>query len=143
MLVDDTLNAPEALVLTMVLVSVADGSMTDREIGIMSGQVQTLQAFQDFTSNQLADVTNAAVTLLNEEDGLAHAGRLIRAALPGKLRETAYALACEVVAGGRGARSQSLDMLDFVREELRLDPLISAAIERGVRARHQRVDPPD
>lgn len=141
MLADESLNAPEALVLTMVLVSVADGSMTDREIGIMSGQVQTLQAFQDFTSIQLADVTNAAVTLLNEEDGLAHAGRLIRAALSNKLRETAYALACEVVAGGRGARSQSLDMLDFVREELRLDPLISAAIERGVRARHQRVDP--
>ena len=143
MLADDALNAPEALVLTMVLVSVADGSMTDREIGIMSGQVQTLQVFQNFTSGRLADVTNAAVTLLNEEDGLAHAGRLIRAALPSKLRETAYALACEVVAGGRGARSQSLDMLDFVREELRLDPLISAAIERGVRARHQRVDPPN
>ena len=100
MLANDALNAPEALVLTMVLVSVADGSMTDREIGIMSGQVQTLQAFQNFTSNQLADVTNAAVTLLNEEDGLAHAGRLIRAALPDKLRETAYALACEVVAAG-------------------------------------------
>ena len=143
MLADDALNAPEALVLTMVLVSVADGSMTDREIGIMSGQVQTLQAFQDFTSNQLADVTNAAVTLLKEEDGLAHAGRLIRAALPNKLRETAYALACEVVAGGRGKRSQSLDMLDFVRGELHLDPLVSAAIERGVRARHQRVDPPN
>lgn len=142
MLADESLDAPEALVLTMVLVSVADGSMTDREIGIMSGQVQTLQAFRNFTSSRLGDVTNAAVTLLNEEDGLAHAGRLIRAALPSKLRETAYALACEVVAGGRGERSQSLDMLDFVREELRLDPLISAAIERGVRARHQRVEPP-
>lgn len=143
MLAVDALNAPEALVLTMVLVSVADGSMTDREIGIMSAQVQTLQAFEGFTTHRLADVTDAAVSLLNEEEGLAHAGRLIRAALPNKLRETAYALACEVVAGGRGARNQSLDMLEFVRGELRLDPLISAAIERGVRARHQRVDPPD
>jgi hypothetical protein len=32
-------------------------------------------------------------------------------------------------------------MLSFVREELRLDPLIAAAIERGVRARHQRIEP--
>jgi hypothetical protein len=32
-------------------------------------------------------------------------------------------------------------MLDFVREELGLDPLIAIAIERGVRARHQRADP--
>jgi tellurite resistance protein len=137
----DSINAPEALVLTMVLVSAADGGMTDREIGIMSGLVQTLPAFQDFTSDQLADVTERAAGLLHEDDGLAHAARLIRAALGTKLRETAYALACEVVAGGQGARSQSLDVLDFVRGELGLDPLISAGIERGVRARYQRVDP--
>jgi hypothetical protein len=87
----------------------------------------------------LTTVTDSAVGLLNEDDGLAHAGRLIRGALPHKLRETAYALACEVVAGGAGARGQSLDMLEFVRGELGLDPLISAAIERGVRARHQPV----
>jgi tellurite resistance protein len=134
---NDSLNAPEALVLTMVLVSAADGGITDREIGVMSGQVQTLPVFQDFTSDRLTDVTDAAVRLLKEDDGLAHAGRLIRAALPAKLRETAYALACEVVAGGRGSRGQTLDMLEFVRGELGLDPLISAAIERGVRARHQ------
>lgn len=136
----DAINAPEALVLTMVLVSAADGGMTDREIGIMSGLVQTLPAFQDFTSVQLADVTERAVALLREDDGLAHAGTLLRAALGAKLRETAYALGCEVVAGGQGARRQSLDMLEFVRGELGLDTLISAAIERGVRARYQRVD---
>ena len=32
----DAIDAPEALVLTMVLVSAADGGMTDREIGVMS-----------------------------------------------------------------------------------------------------------
>jgi tellurite resistance protein len=139
----DAINAPEALVLTMVLVSAADGGMTDREIGIMSGLVQTLPAFQDFTSAELADVSERAASLLHEDDGLAHAGRLMRAALSSKLRETAYALACEVVAGGDGARRQSLEMLEFVRGELGLDTLISAAIERGVRARYQRVDPTD
>ena len=139
----DTINAPEALVLTMVLVSAADGGMTDREIGIMSGLVQTLPAFQAFTSGELADVTERAAGLLHEDDGLEHAGRLMRAALSSKLRETAYALGCEVVAGGDGARRQSLEMLDFVRGELGLDTLISAAIERGVRARYQRVDPAD
>jgi tellurite resistance protein len=136
----DTINAPEALVLTMVLVSVADGGMSDREIGIMSGLVQTLPAFQDFTKDRLADVTERAASLLNEDDGLAHASRLICAALSSKLRETAYALACEVVAGGEGARRQSIEMLDFVRGELGLDQLVSTAIERGIRARYQRVD---
>jgi tellurite resistance protein len=125
----------------MVLVAAADGGMTDREIGIMSGLVQTLPAFQDFTSERLADVTDRAVRLLHEDDGLAHAGRLIRSALTNRLKETAYALGCEVVAGGQGSRRESLDMLEFVRGELGLDPLISAAIERGVRARYQHVEP--
>jgi len=103
--------------------------------------VQTLPAFQDFTSERLADVTDRAVRLLHEDDGLAHAGRLIRSALTNRLKETAYALGCEVVAGGQGSRRESLDMLEFVRGELGLDPLISAAIERGVRARYQHVEP--
>jgi tellurite resistance protein len=139
----DALNAPEALVLTMVLVSAADGGITDREIGVMSGQVQTLPAFQDFTTDQLVDVTDATVGLLREENGLVRAGELMRAALSPKLRETAYALACEVIAGDQDPKpkQQSLEMLDFVRAELGLDPLVSGAIERGVRARHQRVDP--
>ncbi len=137
----DTLNAPEALVLTMVLVSAADGGITDQEIGVMSSQVQTLPVFSDFTTDQLVDVTDAAVGLLRETEGLSRAGRLIRAALPPNLRETAYALACEVVAGDQGTKQSSLQMLDFVRAELGLDPLVSVAIERGVRARHQRADP--
>ena len=137
----DSIDAPEALVLTMVLVSAADGGMTDREIGIMSGLVQTLPAFQDFTAAALAGVTERAANLLQEDEGLAHASRLIRAALNTKLRETAYFLACEVVAGGQGGRRQSLEMLEFVRGELALDPLVCAAIERGVRARYQRVEP--
>jgi hypothetical protein len=137
----DSIDAPEALVLTMVLMSAADGGMSDREIGVMSGLVQTLPAFQDFTSTALASVTERATVLLQEEEGLAHASRLICAALSPRLRETAYVLACEVLAGGDGARRRSLDMLEFVRAEFGLDPLITAAIERGVRARYQRVDP--
>jgi hypothetical protein len=31
-------------------------------------------------------------------------------------------------------------MLEFVRTELHLDPLVASAIERGVRARHQRAE---
>ena len=134
------LAAPEALVLTMVLVAAADGGMSDREIGVMSGIVQTLPAFHDFTSEQLSTATTAAVRLLDEDDGLQHAARLIRNALEPRLRETAYVLACEVVAASQVARQRTLEMLDFVRTELHLDPLVSAAIERGIRARHQRVE---
>jgi tellurite resistance protein len=136
----EALEAPEALVLTMVLVAAADGGMTDREIGVMAGQVQTLPAFHDFTSESLRTATDAAVKLLDEEDGLQHAARLMRGALGSRSRETAYALACEVAAASPVARQPTLEMLAFVRDELNLDPLIAAAIERGVRARHRRVD---
>jgi len=131
-------DAQEALVCTMVLVGAADGGITDREIGVMSGQVQTLPIFRTFSSERLEAATDAVVALLGEEDGLVHAARLIRDALEPRLRETAYALACEVVAAEETASQQSLQMLNFVRDELRLDPLVAAAIERGVRARHQR-----
>jgi hypothetical protein len=123
----------------MVLVAAADGGMTDREIGVMAGQVQTLPVFHNFSSEQLEIATDTAVGLLNEEEGLNHAGRLIRDALEPRLRETAYALACEVVAADAVSRQPSLQMLEFVLNELHLDPLVAAAIERGVRARHQRV----
>jgi tellurite resistance protein len=138
MLARTGLDPQEALVCTMVLVAAADGGMSDREIGVMAGQVQTLPIFHDFSSEQLESATDAAVTLLNEEEGLSHAGRLIRDALEPRLRETAYALACEVIAADLVAGQQSLQMLELVMNELDLDPLVAAAIERGVRARHQR-----
>lgn len=138
MLARTGLDPQEALICTMVLVAAADGGMSDREIGVMSGQVQTLPIFQDFSSERLESAADAAVNLLNEEDGLTHAGDLIRRALEPRLRETAYALACEVVAADLVHRQASLQMLEFVMNELHLDPLVAAAIERGVRARHQR-----
>lgn len=137
MLARTGLDAQEALVCTMVLVAAADGAITDREIGVMSGLVQTLPVFQDFSSEQLDAATEAAIELLGEDDGLRHAGRLIRDALEPRLRETAYALACDVVAAERAAQQPVLRMLEFVMGELRLDALVAVAIERGARARHQ------
>lgn len=140
MLARTGLDAQEALVCTMVLVAAADGGITDREIGVMSGLVQTLPVFQDFSSERLETATDAAIDLLEEDDGLSHAGQLIRDALEPRLRETAYALACEVVAADRFATQPMLRMLEFVVGELRLDPLVASAIERAARARHQRVE---
>ena len=57
MLAVDALNAPEALVLTMVLVSVADGSMTDREIGIMSARCRHCRLLRTSPASSLRDVT--------------------------------------------------------------------------------------
>jgi tellurite resistance protein len=139
MLARTGLDAQEALVCTMGLVAAASGGITHSEIGVMSGLVQTLPVFRDFSSEQLDAATEAAIALLREEDGLAHAGSLILEALEPRLRETAYALACEVVAANRAADQNSLRMLEFVGTELKIDPLVAAAMERAARARRQKV----
>jgi tellurite resistance protein len=136
------LSAQEALVCTMVLVAATGGGMSDREIGVMAGIVQTLPVFADFNSAQLDAATEAAIGLLREEDGLRHAVRLIRDALEPRLRETAYALACDVVAADGEAAQDSLRLLEFVKSELHVDSLVAAAVERGARVRHQLLAPP-
>ena len=140
MLARTRLDAQEALVCTMVLVAAADNGITDREIGVMSGLVQTLPVFQEFSTERLDVATEIAIGLLEEDEGLVRAGKLIREALTPRLRETAYALACEVVAADRTATQPVLRMLEFVMTELQLDPLVAAAIERGTRARYRRVE---
>ena len=99
MLARTELDPQEALVCTMVLVGAAETQgITDREIGVMATLVQTLPAFEGFSAEQLQHAIDATINLLREEDGLTHAGRLIREALEPRLRETAYTLG---LRGGR------------------------------------------
>ena len=137
----DRLDIREALICTMVLVAAAErGGISDREIGVMSGIVQTLPIFQQAAAADLAAASETAIALLAREDGLAEAAAMIRAALDPRLRETAYALACEVVAAGSGHDQPILRMLELVASELELDPLVVAAIQRGTRARYRRLE---
>ena len=119
----------------MVLVAAADGGITDREIGVMTAQVQSLPAFQGFSLAHLTEATEAAIDLLQEPDGLAHGAKLIRAALSPGLRETAFALAAEILAAEPEPHAQTHRMLEFLATELGIDPLVAAAIGRGARAR--------
>ena len=141
MLARTQMDPQEALVCTMVLVAAAEsGGITDREIGVMAMVVQTLPVFAHFSNERLQHAADSAVSLLRDDDGLAHAARLIRESLEPRLRETAYTLACEVVAADRVHGQPILHMLAFLGDELGLDRLVIAAIERGTRARYQRLD---
>ncbi len=104
----------------------------------MATLVQTLPVFMGFSTERLQHAANAAIRLLREEDGLAIAGRLIRDSLSARLRETAYTLACDVVAASETSSQPILEMLGFLGSELKLDRLVIAAIERAARARYQR-----
>ena len=130
-------NPQQALVCAMVLMAASDRNMTDAEIGMMSRLVQELPAFSDFHPAGIASVTETCLGLLEREDGLDRAMALIRDALPQRLRETAYLLACEVAAADGEASQAELQFLQDLRIALDLDRLIAGAIERAAKARYQ------
>jgi tellurite resistance protein len=104
---------------------------------MMSRLVQELPVFSDFHPARIASVTETCLTLLGQEDGLDRAMALIREALPQRLCETAYLLACEVAAADGDASQAELQLLQDLRLGLDLDRLIAGAIERAAKARYQ------
>ena len=125
-----------ALIYTMVLASAADAKMTDPELRRIGEIVDHLPVFQDFDKEKLVDTTAECAALLTGEDGLDTVLEVIRDALPANLRETAYAIACDVVAADQLATQEELRLLEMMRHRLDVDRLTAAAIERGARARH-------
>ena len=131
------LDPHSALIHTMVLVSAAEGRMSDRELQVMGRLVRHLPVFTGFDPDRIVEVGNACAELLTQDDGLDAALEQIGDALSTPLCETAYALACDVAAAdGRPAEAE-LQMLELIRHRLHLDRLAAAAIERAAQARHR------
>ena len=130
-------NAQEALVCAMVLMGASDRGMSDAELGMMSRLVQELPVFADFNAGEIEVVTETVLRLLEDADGLDRACAMIRDALPPRLRETAYLLACEVAAADGDATQEELRFLQDLRIALDLDRLVAGAIERAAKARYQ------
>lgn len=126
-----------ALIYTMVIVSAADSDMTDTELAIIGGIVGHLPAFRDFDREDLPRVLEACSQMLSRDNGLEEAFAEIRDALPANLRETAYAVACDVAAADGEATQEELRALELIRHWLNVDRLVAAGIERGTRARFQ------
>jgi tellurite resistance protein len=104
---------------------------------MMSRLVQELPAFADFRASEISTVTDICLRLLERADGLDRATGMIREALPMRLRETAYLLACEVAAADGEATQEELAFLSEFRVALDIDRLIAGAIERAAKARYQ------
>ena len=127
----------EALIYLMVIVSAAEGDMNARELSRIGTVVRSLPIFEDFDDNKLLDVAQRCQEIVQAEDGLNIIMNTIRDALPEALYDTAYAVAVEVAAADRYVEQEELRILQILRNRLRLDPLIVAAIERAARARHR------
>ena len=126
-----------ALIYIMVVVSAADGSMTNKELEAIGRRIRTLPVFRDFDQERLVQVSQECAQILQEDDGLDAVLGLVREALPEHLRETAYYLALEVALTDAAVRLEEMRILDRLRQTLGLEKLIVAALERGARARYQ------
>ena len=99
----------------------------------------TLPIFDGYDNDRLRTIGQTVFDLFTEEDGLDALFGLLRDALPDLLRETAYALCCDVAAADGHAFQAELQYLLELRHELGVDRLHAAAIERGSAARHRRL----
>ena len=131
------LDHHRALVYTMVIVSAADSDVPEAELRIIGDIVGDLPIFRDFDANELARALDDCTELLNRENGLEETLKVIKAALPAKLRETAYAIACDLVAADGAATQEELRILELIGQRLNIDRLVAAAVERSARARFQ------
>jgi len=129
-----------ALVYVMVMVSAADRNMTDAELEMIGEIVNFLPVFRDYDAALLPTTTADCAAMLDSDDGLDRALEAIRAALPPRLRETAYAVACDVAAADGEPHQEVIRLLEIMRHRLDIDRLVGAAIERGARARFTRLN---
>ncbi len=133
-----SMSPQDALVAIMVAVSAADEEMRTAELVAIERIVAQMPAFAGYDPDRMRGVARTVFDLFAEEEGLDALFGLIRDALPEALRETAYALACDVIAADGKLPEMELRMLEEVREELAVDRLHAAAIEWAARVRHMR-----
>ncbi|MDX5359198.1 MAG: tellurite resistance TerB family protein [Rhodobacterales bacterium] len=133
-----SMSPQDALVAVMIAVSASDEQMHTPELVAIQRIVNHLPVFGDYDADRMRTVAQTVFDLLEEEDGLDALFGLVREALPERLFETAYALACDVAAADGTLRQPELRMLEEIRHELTISRLHAAAIEQGARARHQR-----
>ncbi|MEL6101910.1 MAG: tellurite resistance TerB family protein [Pseudomonadota bacterium] len=131
-----SLTAQDALVALMIAVSASDEDIRTAELVKINSAVNNLPVFSGYDIDRLNMMSQMVFDLFEQEDGLDALFGLVRDALPERLRETAYALACDVAAADGTLRETELRILEEIRYELDIERLHAAAIERGARARH-------
>jgi tellurite resistance protein len=126
-----------ALIYVMVVVSAADGNMSERELRAIGTIAKTLPVFRDFDEHRLLPTAQECAAILEEDEGLDAVLGLIRNALPEHLYETAYWLALEVALTDSRVMLEEIRVLELIRRALGLERLAAAALERAARARYQ------
>ncbi len=131
-----SLTPEDCLVAVMMAMSASDENIRTSELLAIEAIVNHLPVFAGYDTDRFKRVSQTVFDLFSVEEGLDALFGLIRANLPEKLYETAYALACDVAASDGALHEEELRLLEEIRYELNIDRLHAAAIERGARARY-------
>jgi hypothetical protein len=130
------ISAKEALIYTMVVAAESDREIADAEIDVIGDMVNHLPIFAGLDRAATTKIATRCSDLL-ARGGADKVFALIREALPATLRDTAYALACEIVAVDRRLNRAEMGILDKIRVALDVDPLMARTIERVAEVRFQ------
>jgi tellurite resistance protein len=134
----NTIDTHRALIYVMVTMSAVDGNIGNNELNRIGRIVKRLPAFDGFNLTRLTSIAQECGEILQQEKGgLAAVLGLVREGLPVHLSDTAYALAAEVAAADLAVAREEMRFLAMLRDALGLDKLVTAALERGVIARHR------
>lgn len=130
-------SACDALISVMVAVSVSDTNIRTSELVAIERMVDHMPVFADYDADRIRAVSQTVISLFEEEDGLDALFGLVRDALPERLYETAYALACDVAAADGRLTDDEAELLREIRYELNVSRLHAAAIELSAQLRHR------
>ena len=134
-----SLSAHDALVAVMITTSAADEQLRTEELLSITRLLEQMPAFDNYDPSNVKNVSAVVFDMLEVEDGLNAIVGLVKEALPAGLNETAYVLACDVAASDNTVKMQELRWLEILRNDLEVDALAAAAIERAAQARHRRI----
>ena len=133
------LDIQKALVNVMVTMSAVDQTMSDHELTRIGSLIRNMPVFEGYDIENLIDDAKRCSEILASEDGLDRVLADCATTVPEHLHETAYALAVDVAAADLSVEQEEIRFLAMLRDELNIDRLICVAIERGARARHEKL----
>lgn len=131
------ISAQEALIYTMVVAAESDHDVADAEIDIIGDLVHHLPVFRGLDRAAMTRIATVCSRMLAQKGGSDRVFGLIREALSPDLRETAYALACDVIAVDSRLHREELQLLEQIRAQLDVAPGIARTIERVAQVRFQ------
>ena len=118
MIEDAPLTAQDALAALMVAVSASDEEIRTAELVKINNAINNLPIFADYDLERLPRISRMVFDLFEQSDGLEALFGLFLDAVPERLFETAYALACDVAAADGRVVGPEVRMLEEIRDAL-------------------------